>query len=214
LDYPLLFSPIRIRNFTFRNRIFSTPNATRFMKDETEVLFLEEKAKGGAALVTVGETTITSKSVKRGYESLPRLDNRWDWPIISEIAMGIKNHGAAASLELAHRGFYGAKFDETYADPIGPMAFVRGDGVHVRAMDEDMIEEVLEEFATAANTLKLCGYDVALVHGAHGWLPAQFFSSKFNKRSDRWGGSFENRARFPVELAKRIRKRVGNDLII
>jgi 2,4-dienoyl-CoA reductase-like NADH-dependent reductase (Old Yellow Enzyme family)/thioredoxin reductase len=184
------------------------------MKDETEVLFLEEKAKGGAALVTVGETTITSKSVKRGYESLPRLDNRWDWPIISEIAMGIKNHGAAASLELAHRGFYGAKFDETYADPIGPMAFVRADGVHVRAMDEDMIEEVLEEFATAANTLKLCGYDVALVHGAHGWLPAQFFSSKFNKRSDRWGGSFENRARFPVELAKRIRKRVGNDLII
>jgi 2,4-dienoyl-CoA reductase-like NADH-dependent reductase (Old Yellow Enzyme family)/thioredoxin reductase len=214
LDYPLLFSPLRIRNVTFRNRIFSTPNATRFMKDETEVLYLEEKAKGGAALVTVGETAITSKSVKRGYESLPRLDNRWDWPIISEIAMGIKNHGAAASLELAHRGFYGAKFDESYADPVGPMAFVRADGVHVRAMDEDMIEEALEEFAEAANTLKLCGYDVALIHGAHGWLPAQFFSSKFNKRGDRWGGSFENRARFPVELAKRVRKRVGNDLII
>jgi 2,4-dienoyl-CoA reductase-like NADH-dependent reductase (Old Yellow Enzyme family)/thioredoxin reductase len=210
----MLFSPFRVRNFTFRNRIFSTPNATRFMKDETEVLYLEEKAKGGAALVTVGETTISSKSVKRGYESLPRLDNRWDWPIISEIAMGIKNHGAAASLELAHRGFYGAKFDESYADPIGPMAFVRADGVHVRAMDEDMIEEVMEEFAEAAHTLKLCGYDAALIHGAHGWLPAQFFSKKFNKRNDRWGGKFENRARFPVELAKRIRQRVGGDLII
>ncbi len=128
--------------------------------------------------------------------------------------MAIKSHGAAASLELAHRGVYGAKFDETYCDPIGPCAFIRDDGVHVRGMDEQMIDEAIEQYADAAESLKLCGYDTAMIHGAHGWLPAQFFSPIYNHRSDRWGGSFENRARFAVELCKRVRKRVGNDFVI
>lgn len=213
--YPSLFSPYRVRNVTFRNRIFSPPNGTPFKKLQEEIFYVEQKAKGGCAMVVAGETAFTRDSVKRSFDFLPRTDNRSDWPLFAEMAMAIKNHGAAASVELSHRGIFSAKLDETYSDPAGPSSFIREDGVVVKEMDAGMIEKVIEEYADAALTLKTLGFDAAMIHGAHGWLPAQFFSPLFNHRHDRWGvDTFENRARFVCELTKRVRQKVGNDFII
>jgi thioredoxin reductase len=81
-------------------------------------------------------------------------------------------------------------------------------------MDLDMIESVQENFASAALRLKRAGFDMCLLHGAHGWLLAQFLSPFSNQRTDRYGGSLENRARFPLEVIERVRDRVGSDFAI
>ena len=213
-NYPNLFKPIKIKNVTFRNRIFSTPNQTRF-RDNFEMAYMEAKAKGGAAQVTLGETPVTGKYVRpqaSGYTFVP--DDPHDIRLLAETALAIKLHGAVASIQLSHVGQYAVLQSENGLNPIGPMGFVRKDGVEVRAMDEDMIEETVEAFASSAANVKRAGFDMCQVHGAHGWLLAQFLSPLTNERKDKYGGSLENRARFPIAVVERIRERCGQDFLI
>jgi 2,4-dienoyl-CoA reductase-like NADH-dependent reductase (Old Yellow Enzyme family)/thioredoxin reductase len=211
--YPNLFKPIKIKNLTFRNRIFSTPNQTRF-RNNFEMAFMEAKARGGAAQVTIGETPITGKYVRQSRAYTFVLDDPHDIRLLAETALAIKLHGAAASIQLSHVGQYTVIHSKNDLNPIGPMGFVRNDGVEVIAMDEDMIEETTEAYASAAANVKRAGFDMCQVHGAHGWLLSQFLSPLTNQRKDRYGGSLENRARFPIAVVERIRERCGPDFLI
>ena len=211
--YPHLFSPLKVRNFTFKNRIFSTPNQTRF-KNTIELSYQEAKARGGAAQVTLGETYLSAKYLRQPKDFIFVLDDPLDMPILSETASTIKLHGAAASLQLYHAGSYSKKFTEDAPDPMGPMSFVRDDGVAVKAMDDEHIEEVTESYGNAAAAAKRAGFDTCQVHGGHGWLLAQYLSARTNQRKDRYGGSLENRARFPIAVVDRIREKCGEDFII
>lgn len=211
--YPNLFRPIKIRSVTFRNRIFSTPNQTRF-KGNFEMAYMEAKARGGAAQVTIGETPITSKYVRQSSAYTFVLDDPRDMRLLAETALAIKLHGAAASIQLSHVGQYTILHSKADLNPIGPMGFIRKDGVEVIAMDEDVIEETVEAYAAAAANVKRAGYDMCQVHGAHGWLLSQFLSPLTNQRKDKYGGSLENRARFPIAVVERIRERCGPDFLI
>jgi 2,4-dienoyl-CoA reductase-like NADH-dependent reductase (Old Yellow Enzyme family) len=174
-QYPHLFTPLRVKNVTFRNRIFSTPNRTRF-KNNFDMAFMEAKAKGGAAQVTLGETPITGKYVRQSKAYTYVLDDPHDMRLLAEMALAIKLHGAAASVQISHVGQYGVLHSKTDLNPIGPMGFIRKDGVEVKAMNEEMIEEIVEAYANAAATVKRAGFDMCQVHGAHGWLLTQFLS--------------------------------------
>jgi 2,4-dienoyl-CoA reductase-like NADH-dependent reductase (Old Yellow Enzyme family)/thioredoxin reductase len=211
--YPNLFKPIKIKNVTFRNRIFSAPNQTRF-KDNIEIAFMEAKARGGAAQVTVGETPITSKYVRQSSAYTFVLDDPHDMRLLAETALAIKTHGAVACIQLSHVGLYTILHSKNDLNPIGPMGFVRKDGVEVIAMDEAMIEETVEAYGIAAANVKRAGFDSCQVHGAHGWLLAQFLSPLTNQRKDIYGGSLENRARFPKAVVERIREKCGPDFLI
>ena len=103
--YPNLFAPIKIKNVTFRNRIFSAPNQTRF-RDNVEMAYMEAKARGGAAQVTIGETPITPKYVRQSSAYTFILDDPLDMRLLAETALAIKLHGAAASIQLYHPGKY------------------------------------------------------------------------------------------------------------
>ncbi len=81
-------------------------------------------------------------------------------------------------------------------------------------MSEGLMEEIAEAYAEAAATVKIAGFDMCMVHAAHGWLLAQFLSPLINRRTDKYGGSLENRARFPLMVLDRIRERVGGDFPI
>ena len=212
-QYPQLFTPLRIKNVTFRNRIFSTPNRTRF-KNNFDMAFMEAKAKGGAAQVTLGETPITGKYVRQSKAYTYVLDDPHDMRLLAEMALAIKLHGAVASVQISHVGQYGVLHSKTDLNPIGPMGFIRKDGVEVKAMNEEMIEEIVEAYANAAATVKRAGFDMCQVHGAHGWLLTQFLSPVTNQRRDKYGGSLENRARFPMAVVERIRERCGFDFLI
>jgi 2,4-dienoyl-CoA reductase-like NADH-dependent reductase (Old Yellow Enzyme family)/thioredoxin reductase len=212
-DYPNLFKPITIRNVTFRNRIFSTPNQTRF-KNNVEMAYMEAKARGGAAQVSVGETPITGKYVRQSSAYTFMLDDPRDMRLLAETALAISLHGAVPSIQLYHPGKYTVLHSKDDLNPIGPMGFVRDDGVEVRAMDEDLIEEITESYGLAAAFVKRAGFQCCQVHGGHGWLLSQFLSLLTNQRKDKYGGNLENRARFPKAVVERIREKCGPDFII
>ena len=211
--FPNLFKPITIRNVTFRNRIFSTPNQTRF-KDNMEMAYMEAKARGGAAQVTVGETPITGRYVRQSSAYTFVLDDPRDMRLAAETALAIKLHGAVPSIQLYHPGKYTVLHSKGDLNPIGPMTFTRNDGVEVKAMDEDMIEDITESYGLAAAFVKRAGFECCQIHGGHGWLLSQFLSPLTNQRKDKYGGSLENRARFPKAVAERVREKCGEDFII
>ena len=216
--YPNLFAPLFIKGTVFRNRIFSAPNMMCYLDadgypTEPFIEYYANKARGGAAVVTVGDTPVDHEhaaSMKRPlnlcYGSLP---------FFSEIAMAIHEHGAIASLELNHGGLMGLPEANGGREPMGPVDMIRpNDGVPVRAMTEEDMHTVAEHFADCAELLKIAGFDMCLVHGGHGWLLDQFLSPYFNTRTDEYGGSLENRAKFPLMVLDRIRARVGENFLI
>ncbi len=211
--YPNLFKPLRIKGVTFRNRIFSTPNQTRF-RGNIEVAYMEAKSRGGAAQVSIGEAPVTKKYVRQSSAYTFNLDEPTDRRLLAETALAIKLHGAAASIQLNHPGLHTVLHSKTDPNPIGPMGFIRKDGVEVIAMDEDKIEETLEAYGNGAAMVQRAGFDCCQIHGGHGWLPAQFLSPLTNQRTDKYGGNPENRARFPIAIVDRIREKCGPDFII
>ncbi len=96
------------------------------------------------------------------------------------------------------------------------MEFFHGgvEGVEVEEISEALLEEIATAYGEAAATVKLAGFDMCMIHAAHGWLLAQFLSPLVNKRTDKYGGSLENRARFPLLVIDRVRERVGGDFPI
>ncbi len=216
--YPHLFESFSVKGLTFRNRLFSAPNMMCYMDFNGSptpdmIAYYAEKARGGAAVVTIGDTPVdrehaasNPRSFSLTYENLPFL---------SEMAMAIHEGGALASLELNHAGRVAEPAANGGGEPIGPVSFTRDwDGVQVRAMTEEDMNQVAEHFADGAALLKQAGFDMCLVHGGHGWLLDQFISPLYNTRTDEYGGSLENRAKFPLMVIDRIRQRCGDKFLI
>ena len=223
--YPLLFSPIRVRNTVFRNRIMATPTSlswANFFSGEPQdmtLFYYEDKARGGAASVTLSETTISrtdgaSRGV--GHYIVPDFANNPGdpGPQLIKITEALRRHGAVPSIQIHHAG------DVTFPaliggqDPWGPNEWTRPDGVHVRALDEEHMQMIAHDFAEAAWWAKQDGFGMVQVHGAHGWLLGQFQSGATNHRTDQYGGSVEKRANFPLMVVKAIRERVGDDFLV
>ncbi len=133
-------------------------------------------------------------------------------PGLSDLAEAIKGEGAIAGLQIAHCGSQRVIGAGKVLAP-SPIAWADGKPVP-QEMDEDDIEQVIEAFAAAAGRLAVAGFDLIELQGAHGYLINTFISPATNKRTDRYGGSYENRMRFPLESVSRVRARIGNDRLI
>ena len=220
--YPHLFETFSVKGLTFRNRLFSAPNMICQMDENgypmpDMVAYYAEKARGGAAVVTLGDTPVDREHAASNPRSfcLDYHKPNAVLPYLSEIAMAIHEGGAIASHELNHAGMYASPAANNGGEPIGPVDFYRDwDGVQVRAMTEKDMDDVAEHFACCAELLKKAGYDMCLLHGGHGWLLGQFLSPYYNTRTDEYGGSLENRARFPLMVIDRVRERVGDKFLI
>lgn len=220
--YPHLFETFSVKGLTFRNRLFSAPNMISQMDERgfpmpDMIAYYAEKARGGAAVVTLGDTPVDREHAASNTRSfnLDYLNPVAVLPYLSEIAMAIHEGGAIASHELNHAGLYANPAANGGNEPIGPVDFYRDwDGVQVRAMTERDMDDVAEHFASCAELLKRAGYDMCLIHGGHGWLLDQFLSPYYNTRTDEYGGSLENRARFPLMVVDRVRERVGDKFLI
>ena len=220
--YPHLFETFTVKGLTFRNRIFSAPNMICQMDEHgfpmpSMIAYYAEKARGGAAVVTLGDTPVDREHAASNPRSfnLDYTNRNAVLPYISEIAMAIHEGGALASHELNHAGMYASPAANNGGEPIGPVDYYRDwDDTHVRAMTEKDMDDVAEHFACCAALLKDAGYDMCLLHGGHGWLLGQFLSPYYNKRTDGYGGSLENRAKFPLMVIDRVRERVGDKFLI
>lgn len=215
-----LAQPIKIGKHIYRNRIIAAPlGRGRFAPDGDAVprtrWLAELRAKGGCAEVCIGETSIDFLHANRENEpetDYAAMENAPSFKAFSKYAKAIKDNGAYALIELSHAGNARAHLEKGF--PIGPVGFTRADGVEVVGMDEKMMEEVCESFATAAEFMKKAGFDGVLIHAGHGWLLNQFLSLRDNHREDEYGGTLENRAKFPIMVIKTVRERCGEEFII
>jgi len=189
-----------------------------FLNEEERSLIyrrIEDRARGGAAAVHIGETCINFTDAER--MPLKPIDyteySGPDFNGFKHYADIIRKYGAVSLIELYHAGQEKDPLPGN-PNPRGPMGYVRKDGVTVDAMNDDMMEKASNDFAITAAFMKAAGFDGIMTHSGHGWLFTQFLSPLVNKRTDKYGGSLENRARFPIEIFKRIRERVGPDFII
>ncbi len=195
MQFPNLFTPIKINSMVSRNRIVATPIGD----------FFEEKALGGAGIVICGHTIVDPGRSSFASPDEPYVFHKYSVEEAQQRIRKCHQAGARASLELFHAGQY-ARVKE-YA--IGPMGFVREDGTEVRAMTPDMMQQAAACFGKAAKDARDLGFDMVFLHFGHGWLPAQFLSPLFNKRTDEYGGAFENRSKFPLLILQKVREAVG-----
>lgn len=216
--FPHLFSPITIGRVTFRNRMFSAPmGGTDITNDgcigPKSTAFYELRGKGGAAAVTVSECMVHPKTDGSHAYHL-------DTTILNSLAAAtytadaIHRHGAVPSLELSHSGMYAGTYmtDKTKQHEMhqwGACDTVRADGVKVKALSEEMIREIVEAYGQTAALAKRAGFGMIMIHGGHGWLLNQFLSPYFNKRTDKYGGSLENRCHLAKEVLQSVREAVG-----
>ncbi|WP_303869457.1 FAD-dependent oxidoreductase [Acetobacterium wieringae] len=202
--YTKIFTPIKIGNMMVKNRIETAPAAPRLASPEGLVTpelieWTRALAKGGAGIVTVGISMVTPPfGHMNGFCVNIGDDNVV--PGLAVLADTVHRYGAKASIELA--GFaMGHEMPEEGKSPIDMMS-------------QEEITNWITLFANAAERAMKAGMDMVLIHGGHGILVSNFFSPLFNHRTDQYGGSIENRARFACELFDAIRSKVGHKLAI
>ena len=216
--YPHLFSPIRIGNIRLKNRIIAAPTSPSMITTEGHftpemTAYLEEKAKGGVAVVTYGESIVHSATGKSHNKQL-QLDSFGVKQGMAQTARAIHNAGAYANIQLSHGGKYGGLVsvggDQDGCEvAYGPSHEMTPAG-EVQEMPKELILEIVESYKTGAKLCKDCGFDMVQVHAAHGWLFSQFLSPVMNQRTDEFGGSLENRARFLMMALDAVREGVGS----
>lgn len=216
--YPHLSQPITLGNVTFRNRMFASPiGATDINADcvpgERTRAFYELRAKGGAAAVTMSELVVHPETDGSHMLHLD-LATVGSLAAFTFCADAIKRHGAVPSLEFSHSGQYAGTYmaDKNKKQALtqfGPSDGVRPDGMKVTALTKEQIDDIVKRYGEAAALAKRVGFEMIMIHGGHGWLLNQFMSSYFNHRTDEYGGSFENRMRFTMEILEAVRNAVG-----
>ena len=216
--YPHLCQPITLGNVTFRNRMFASPiGATDIDKDcvpgERTRTFYELRAKGGAAAVTMSELVVHPETDGSHMLHLD-LATVGSLAAFTFTADAIKRHGAVPSVEFSHSGQYAGTYmaDKDKKQGLtqyGPSDGVRPDGRKVTALTKEQIADIVKRYGETAILAKRAGFEMIMVHGGHTWLLNQFMSPFFNHRTDEYGGSFENRMRFTIEVLQEVRKAVG-----
>jgi 2,4-dienoyl-CoA reductase-like NADH-dependent reductase (Old Yellow Enzyme family)/thioredoxin reductase len=197
-NFKHIFTPIRIGRLTVKNRIETAP-AMPFLAnvtgDVSQELMEWQKtlARGGAGIVTVGDTSVFYKPnpmvAHKIYLDSDRIINS-----LNRLAETIQRYGAKASIELTSK--------------VPPSV------ESITDLTLDDINTIIESYASAAYRCMVAGMDMIMVHGAHGQFISQFLSQRINKRADKYGGSFKNRARLVMEILEAIRNKVGDRLAI
>lgn len=216
--FPNLSSPITIGRVTFRNRMFSAPMGGTDISNDgcigpKSTAFYELRGKGGAGAVTVSECMVHPQTdASHAYHLDTAILN--SLAAATYTADAIRRHGAIPSLELSHSGMYAGtymtdKSKQHSMNQWGPSDTVRPDGVPVKALTKEMLAEITSAYGNVAGLAKRAGFEMLMIHGGHGWLLNQFFSPYFNKRTDEYGGSLENRCRLAIEVLKAVREAVG-----
>lgn len=229
--YKHLFTPIRIGNMVVQNRICHVPTDVSSSNadgsvSERDIHHHSEIAKGGAGLIIVGATTPDSKTGRPTVTGLVADDDNFI-PGLARLAECMHKYGAKCVVQLQHPGRQCAipRYNTMSAtDMVVKLPWSAGHeivyenaeekGKPVRAMTTEEVVDMVDKFSEAAWRVKQAGFDGVELHAAHGYLISQFMSPYLNKRIDRWGGSFENRMRFPLAIISSIQKKCGKSFPI
>jgi 2,4-dienoyl-CoA reductase-like NADH-dependent reductase (Old Yellow Enzyme family) len=226
--YPHLFSEWQIRNTTIKNRVVFPPTCPTWVSDPWSGVFTDmatayyaERAKGGVGLIIIGAAHVHPSSLMAPL-LMPQLWDDSNIEPLRKIADAVHEHGCRLAIQLWHSGVRGFPTYKQAAgyDPdatwytLSPSQVPLGEfpGASTpKVLSEEEIEEILDSYASAAARATAAGLDGVEFHLSHGYLPWQFLSPFYNKRTDRWGGSYEKRLTFPVEALNRIRSAIGDE---
>ena len=218
-NFPHIFTPIKIRNFELKNRLVFSPVVSGHagvvdgQVTEALVQFLGAQARSGVGMVTIGASPVDQGRARDFFGSLSVCKDE-DIPGLHRLVEEVHRYGAAISCEILHAGriaqpnaLAGRKAWVPWLTPdMDPELF--------EEVTEEQMDEVIDLFCKAAVRLRDAGFDMVLIHGAHGNFVSAFFSPLTNQRTDEYGGSFENRMRFPLRLVKAVREAVGENMAI
>lgn len=207
-----LFEPIGIGSIHLKNRLVMSPMATNFADRNGRVTprlitHYIERAKNDVGMVTIEATSVSNT----GRATIHQLGAYKDdfIPGLTKLVEEIKKYDCMCVLQLHHAGRRAESNMNNGAIPVAPSPIPCVGKEIPRELTVHEIERIIEEFANAARRAKIAGFDAVELHGAHGYLIAQFLSPLSNKRTDNYGGTIENRTRFVTEIVNLIKEKVG-----
>ncbi|MFJ9243501.1 FAD-dependent oxidoreductase [Streptomyces sp. NPDC101776] len=210
--YPHLLKPLDLGFTTLPNRVLmgsmhvGLEEAERGFERMAE--FYAARARGGVGLIVTGG--IAPNEAGRPYEGGAKLTTDAEADQHTEITAAVHREGGRIAMQILHFGRYAY-----HQDLVAPSAVQAPISPFVpRALSDDEVEQTVEDYVRAARLARRAGYDGVEIMGSEGYLINEFIARQTNHRDDRWGGSYENRTRFPVEIVRRVREAVGEDFII
>lgn len=211
-NYPNMLSPLDLGFTTLKNRVLMGSMHTGLEEEkngfEKLAAFYAERAKGGVGLIVTGgiSPNIRGRLLPHGSQ----LSYGWQAKKHKIVTQAVHDNGGKIAMQILHAGRYAYHpFNVAPSKkkaPINPFK--------PRAMSIRSIKGTINDFARSAELAKSVGYDGVEVMGSEGYLINQFICKRSNLRKDEWGGSYQNRMRFPIEIVKAIRKKVGEEFII
>lgn len=211
-SYPNLLAPLSLGFTTLKNRTIMGSMHTGLEEApngyERMAAFYGERARGGVALIVTGGIAPNEAGrVSRGGGVMDTEEEAKHHRVVTDA---VHKEGGKIAMQILHTGRYG------YHDKIVGASNLRApiNMFKPHPLTEEEILKTIEDFARCSELAKLAGYDGVEIMGSEGYLINQFIAKRTNHRTDDWGGSFENRIKFPIEIIKAVRKRVGTDFII
>ena len=212
-EYKKIFEPLTIRRMTMKNRIMMTPMGTNYGEQSGEMSFLhinyyEQRAKGGTGLIMVENASVDSPEGSNGTTQL-RIDHDNYLPRLFKLTETIHKHGTCIGIQINHAGA-SAQSARTNMQPVSASDVPSKAGGEIpRPLAKDEILRIVKKYGEAAKRAQVAGFDCVEIHAGHSYLLSQFLSPTTNKRTDEFGGSAENRARFAKLVVEEVRKQVG-----
>ena len=216
MNYPTLFSPASIGTLQLKNRLVMTPMGCGLANEDgtltdSFIAYYEERAKGGAALLVTEVTCVEPENGRRALHQICLTDET-QLPMLKKLTDAIHRHNCAIFPQLHHPGVMSSNHANAGKDLPGPSGipsqFLKQSA---RTMSHSEILDLIPCYVRAALLAKKAGFDGVEIHMAHHYLLHEFLSPHFNKRTDEYGGSFENRCRLPLEIVRAVRSAVGPD---
>ncbi|MEF1311431.1 dimethylglycine demethylation protein DgcA [Vibrio mytili] len=219
-QFDILFQPLKINKTTIRNRVVSTAHAEVYATDggmttDRYVKYYEEKAKGGCGLCICGGSSVVSIDSPQSWWSSVNLSTDRIIPHFQNLADAVHKHGGKIMIQITHMGRRSRWDGEHWPNLMSPSGI--REPVHratCKTIEEEEILRIIDDFAKAAVRAKEGGLDGVELSAVHQHMIDQFWSPRVNKRTDKWGGSFENRMRFGIEVLKAVREAVGPDFVV
>lgn len=217
MGYEKLFTPFKIGNMEVKNRIGISPMGTNSAfvngrKDAQEIDYFIERAKGGAGIIYMGCQMLNERIAQGSMEG--HLDTYTVLPSLTSVCDGVHRYGAKIVCQLSP-GTGRNAFPDTYGNPpisASALPSVFNPEILCHALTKEEIAEMMEGFKFSAGVAKDAGYDAIEIHAHAGYLIDQFMSPVWNKRTDEYGGSPENCARFAKDIIEAIKSVVGDSM--
>ncbi|PHR83056.1 MAG: N-methylproline demethylase [Colwellia sp.] len=219
-QFDALFQPLKINQLTIRNRVVSTAHAEVYateggMTTERYVKYYEEKAKGGVGLSICGGSSVVSIDSPQDWWKSVNLSTDRIIPHFQNLADAVHKHGGKIMIQITHMGRRSRWDGGNWSTLVSPSGI--REPVHratCKTIEVEEMQRIVGDYAKAAGRAKAGGLDGIELSAVHQHLIDQFWSPRVNQRDDEYGGSFENRMRFGMEVLHAIREEVGRDFAV